>query len=180
VKAHAAGQSALLLLDAEEVLRREGIDYVVIGAFALAVLGTVRASMDVDVLLSVSRERLTKLRARFEAAGFKATLRHGDADDPIPSLLKLSDEHGNLVELLGGLKGLDPKLFDRAVQSRGFHCHEVLRWWPAGPGRCEIRLPGCAGSAGHRSAAHDHASLWSRCGRPAGTAPSRLLKKAVF
>ena len=42
------GQSALLLLDVVEILRREKVDYAVIGAFALAVLGVIRATTDVD------------------------------------------------------------------------------------------------------------------------------------
>jgi hypothetical protein len=43
-------------------------------------------------------------------------LRRGDDDDPILSMLTLSDTHGNRVELLGGLRGLDPKVFSRAVE----------------------------------------------------------------
>ena len=111
-----AGQSALLLLDVLEVLRREKIEYLVIGAFALSAHGVVRASTDVDALLSISQPRLAKLRGIFEKAHFEATLRRGDADDPIPSMLVLNDSHGNQVDLLGGLRGLDPKVFSRAVE----------------------------------------------------------------
>jgi len=85
------GQSALLLLDAVEVLRREGVDYLVIGAFALSVHGVVRGSSDVDALLNISARRLAKLHTLFEDEGFGATLRRGDADDPIPSILVLID-----------------------------------------------------------------------------------------
>jgi hypothetical protein len=88
----------------------------VIGAFALSAHGVVRASSDVDALLSVSRARLTKLRALFEKAGLGATLRHGDAEDPILNMLILTDAHGNQVDLLGGLRGLDPEVFARAVK----------------------------------------------------------------
>ena len=114
MRAQSAGQSALLLLDAAEILARAGVQYVVIGAFALAALGKVRGTTDADVLLSVTHQRLVTLRGLFVAAGFQVTLREGDAKDPIPSLLILSDAHGNQVELLGGLKGLDPDLFKRA------------------------------------------------------------------
>jgi hypothetical protein len=55
-------------------------------------------------------------RPIFESAGFGATLRHGDDDDPISSMLVLSDTHGNRVELLGGLRGLDPQVFLRAIE----------------------------------------------------------------
>ena len=111
-----AGQSALLLLDAVELLRREGVDYLVIGAFALAVHGVIRGSSDVDALLYISDRRLAKLRKLFDDAGFGATLRRGDADDPIPSMLVLTDTFENQVDLLGGLRGLDPKVFARAIE----------------------------------------------------------------
>lgn len=48
-------------------------------------------------------------------AGFKTDLRHGDADDPIPALLAISDKHGNRVDLLAGLRGLDSEAFSRSL-----------------------------------------------------------------
>jgi len=63
-----AGQSALLLLDAVEVLEREKVDYAVIGAFALSAHGVVRASTDVDVLVFATPKQLAMLRARFQRA----------------------------------------------------------------------------------------------------------------
>jgi hypothetical protein len=110
------GQSALLLLDAVEILRREGVDYLVIGAFALSVHGVIRGSTDVDALLYISERRIAKLRDLFEKAGFGATLRQGDADDPIPIMLVLTDPYNNQVDLLGGLRGLDPLVFSRAIE----------------------------------------------------------------
>jgi hypothetical protein len=111
-----AGQSALLLLDAVEILQHEKIDYAVIGAFALSAHGVVRASTDVDVLLFTTPRYLAKLRARFQRAGFGSELRHGEADDPIPAMLILSDSHNNHVDLLGGLRGMDPAIFSRTVE----------------------------------------------------------------
>jgi predicted nucleotidyltransferase len=116
VRTNRAGQSALLLLDAVEVLQRDKIDYAVIGAFALSAHGVVRASTDVDVLLSTTQQHLAKLRERFRRAGFDTELRHGDADDPVPTMLTLSDSHDNHVDLLGGLRGMDPAIFSRAVE----------------------------------------------------------------
>ncbi len=116
MRATRPGQSALLLLDAIEILTREHIDYLVIGALALSVHGVVRASRDADALLQISLPRIRKLQPIFEAAGFRASLRQGDADDPIPMMLVLGDSHGNQVDLLGGLKGLDPRAFPRAME----------------------------------------------------------------
>jgi hypothetical protein len=116
VRTNRAGQSALLLLDVIEILKRENVDYVVIGAFALSAHAVVRASSDVDALLYLSYARLTKLSSIFGRAGFVTTLRPGDADDPILGMLVLGDSHGNRVDLLGGLRGLDPQVFSRAIE----------------------------------------------------------------
>jgi predicted nucleotidyltransferase len=88
----------------------------VIGAFALSVHGRVRASSDVDALLYVSYSRLVTISTIFEAAEFGVTLGRGDDDDPILSMLVLSDTNGNRVKLLGGLRGLDPKVFSRVIE----------------------------------------------------------------
>ena len=124
-----AGQSALLLLDAVEILQRENIDYAVIGAFALAAHGVVRASTDVDALLYATRQQLAKLRPQFDRAGFATQLRRGDADDPIPAMLSLRDGFDNRVDLLGGLRGMDPPLFSRTVEVpfMGLNLHIVGR-----------------------------------------------------
>lgn len=116
MRAQRPGQSALLLVDAIEILRQEQVEYAVIGAFALAVHGVVRASMDADILLFTTPRRLNELHARFEQTGFTAESRQGDSDDPIPAMLGLSDDHGNRVDLLAGLRGLDPLVFSRTVE----------------------------------------------------------------
>jgi predicted nucleotidyltransferase len=111
-----AGQSALLLLDAVEILQCAKVDYAVIGAFALSAHGVVRASTDVDVLLFTTPQHLARLRARFARAGFDTELRHGEADDPIPAMLILGDSHNNHVDMLGGLRGMDPAIFSRTME----------------------------------------------------------------
>lgn len=111
-----AGQSALLLLDAIEILQRENIDYAVIGAFALSAHGIVRASTDVDALLSTTPGHLRRLRTLCDRAGFGTELRRGDADDPVPAMLTLRDGYHNHVDLLGGLRGMDPGVFSRTVE----------------------------------------------------------------
>jgi predicted nucleotidyltransferase len=116
VRTRQPGQSALLFLDVVEILQREEVSYAVIGAFALSVHGEIRGTMDVDAVLFTSLRKLTGLRATFESAGFHADLRRGDSDDPIPAMLVLRDEHDNQVELLGGLRGMDPEVFARTVE----------------------------------------------------------------
>ena len=109
------GQSPLLLLDVATVLTKEKIPFAVIGAMAAAGHGSSRATTDADALLSVALSRLGALEKAFKKAGFDAQLRHGDAEDPISAMLVVSDQHGNRVDLLAGLQGVDPEAFSRLV-----------------------------------------------------------------
>jgi predicted nucleotidyltransferase len=109
------GESALLLLDVTDLLANHNVEYAVIGALAAAVHGAVRASMDADVILSVGVSEAKNLESTLTAAGFHAELTCGDLEDPIPALLKVTDPYGNRVDLLVGLKGLDPQAFSRAI-----------------------------------------------------------------
>lgn len=112
----APGQSALLLLDVVEVLVRGNVDYAVIGALAASVHGVVRASLDADVVISLSPREAGDLEAGFKTHGFTTVLRRGDPDDPIPALLAVSDSHDNRVDLLFGLRGLEQEAFSRVIQ----------------------------------------------------------------
>jgi predicted nucleotidyltransferase len=55
------------------------------------------------------------MEGEFHDAGFATELRYGDPDDPIAAVLALSDAYNNRVDLLVGLRGLDPAAFSRAV-----------------------------------------------------------------
>ena len=109
------GQSLLLLLDVVAVLDKQGLDYGVVGALAASVYGTVRATTDADALVSVLPSKLSGLEKTLRKAGLAAKLHLGDSDDPIPALFAISDQFGNRVDLLGGLRGLDPAAFERTL-----------------------------------------------------------------
>jgi predicted nucleotidyltransferase len=115
MSARGAGQSPLLLLDVAAVLANEEVEYAVIGALAASVHGSIRATTDADALVSVSPAKLARLQKAFKKARFDTDLRHGDADDPIPALLAVTDKHGNRVDLLAGLRGLDSEAFSRSI-----------------------------------------------------------------
>jgi predicted nucleotidyltransferase len=115
MRTQAPGQSSLLFLDVAEILVAQRIPYALIGAVAAAVHGEVRATTDADAVLSVPLRRLSALRTAFERVGFQAELRVGDNEDPIPAMLILKDGHDNTVELLGGIRGLDPAAFRRTI-----------------------------------------------------------------
>lgn len=125
MRAARPGESALLLLDAVAILTRQRIRYAVIGAMAASVHGVVRASADADAVLALTVQELGVLEKEFQTAGFRTDIRRGDADDPIPAMLALSDQLGNRVDLLAGVRGLESEAFARAVEVR--FQGEVLR-----------------------------------------------------
>ena len=109
------GQSPLLMLDVAGVLAKEEVEYAVIGAMAASIHGSIRATTDTDALVSVSPAKLARLQKALKKARFDTDLRHGDADDPISALLAVTDKHGNRVDLLAGLRGLDSGAFSRSI-----------------------------------------------------------------
>jgi len=118
MRTSAPGQSALLMADVAEILTTQGVRYAVIGAMAAAVHGVVRASLDADAVVALQVLEAQTLRHSLADKGYEAALRVGDADDPIPALLEVRDGHGNRVDLLVGLRGMDPELLGRTRQVR--------------------------------------------------------------
>ncbi len=116
MRATRSGESALLLLDVVEVLESSGVAYAVIGAMAAAIYGVVRASMDADAVISLPPHELGDLSREYRTAGLVTELRDGEPDDPIGAVLVISDNHGNRVDLLAGLRGLDRKAFVRVIE----------------------------------------------------------------
>jgi predicted nucleotidyltransferase len=106
------------MADVAEFLATQGVRYAVVGAMAAAVHGVVRASLDADALMALQVREARTLRQAFIEAGYEAALRIGDADDPIPALLEVRDCHGNRVDLLVGLRGMDPDFLNRTRQVR--------------------------------------------------------------
>lgn len=119
-----AGESALLLLDAVDLLEQAGIPYAVVGAMAAAAHGVVRASLDADAVVLLPAHRATELERICRDAGFITELRHGDPGDPIGAVLSLSDRHDNRVDLLLELRGLRAAAFSRVI-SIPFHDHPL-------------------------------------------------------
>jgi predicted nucleotidyltransferase len=116
MRTSAPGQSALLMADVAEFLATQGVRYAVIGAMAAAVHGIVRASLDADAVVTLQVQEARALRQSLIGVGHEAQLRVGDVDDPIPALLEVLDRHGNRVDLLIGLRGMDPEALNRTRQ----------------------------------------------------------------
>lgn len=111
------GQSSLLLLDAVSILDRLGTRYAVVGALAAAFHGAVRASLDADALLFLKETTIEALEREFKKDGFRTLVRRGEAEDPISAVLQLTDDHENRVDLLAGIRGMDPAASQRTVQA---------------------------------------------------------------
>ena len=125
------GQVTDLLQDVVDLLNQQQTDYVVIGALAVAVHGVVRASLDADALVSVNVRRLQEISQSLADKGLNTELRRGDFADPIPAMLIITDDFGNHVDLLAGLRGLDPGVYSRAVELPSPWAGRPLRF--AGP-----------------------------------------------
>lgn len=118
MSASAPGQSALLMADIAESLAGRGVRFAVVGAMAAAVHGVVRASLDAAAIVPLNVPEAQALRQSLIEEGYEVALRTGDIDDPIPGLLEIRDRYGNRVDLLLGLRGVDPEFLNRTRQVR--------------------------------------------------------------
>ncbi len=116
MRASGPGESAKLLLDVVEVLAARSIEYAVIGALAASLYGAGRASLDADLVVSSSVMEGTRINEALKQAGLTTEIRRGDLEDAIPGLVRVSDSFGNQVDVLLGIRGLDPKAFSRTVE----------------------------------------------------------------
>ena len=116
MRARGPGESASLLLDVVEVLDAQAIDYAVIGALAASLHGAGRASLDADLVVSASVLEGKRIDQALKDAGLTTELSQGDPEDAIPGLVRVSDAFGNQVDVLLGLRGLDPKAFSRTLE----------------------------------------------------------------
>src|SRR5262249_1510461 len=116
MRTHKSGQSPLLLLDVVHILNTLRVPYAVIGAMAASYYGSIRGSVDASAVLSLTAKSLESLDENFTKAGFKTEFRRGESDDPIPGIMILKDAYSNRVDLLAGIRGLDPEAFERKIQ----------------------------------------------------------------
>lgn len=116
MRARGPGESAKLLLDVVDVLAGRSIDYAVIGALAASLHGAGRASLDADLVVSASVMEGTRITEALKQAGLTTEFRRGDPEDAIPGLVRIGDAFGNQVDVLLGIRGLDPKAFSRTVE----------------------------------------------------------------
>jgi hypothetical protein len=78
--------------------------------------GAGRVSLDADLVVSSSVMEGTRIEKALKEAGLTSEFRRGDPEDAIPGLVRVSDSFGNQVDVLLGIRGLDPKAFSRTVE----------------------------------------------------------------
>ncbi len=95
------------------------VRYAVIGAFAVSYFGVPRATADADTVIWLSGAGKSEqdLKDGLHAAGYDAQLKRGDIDDPISGAIIVKDRHGNRVDLLLGVRGMDPEAVSRCVDA---------------------------------------------------------------
>ncbi len=113
-----------ILASLDELLRQKQIPYVVVGGYAVAVWGELRATRYIDLLcdagdLSLLAEALAEAQFRFER-------RTGDLDDPVSEVVRIdvAAEGGTYeVNILAGIRGTPPGIIERArpIKLEGVH-----------------------------------------------------------
>jgi hypothetical protein len=119
MRATGPAQPVEFLFDVLDVLAEFQIPYAVVGALAVSYYGIPRATADADAViwLDNSGKSTREIANKIAGAGYRVELRQGDVDDPIAQLIQINDEHGNEVDLLHGVRGMDPAATGRCVNA---------------------------------------------------------------
>ena len=111
-----------ILLDVADLLVALSIPYAVAGGFAVSFYGIPRATDDADgvVWIKDSGQSAVDLLNSLRASGYRAELRQGDPEDPILLSIRVEDNYRNRMDLLLGVRGLDPDAVHRCVSASLF------------------------------------------------------------
>lgn len=101
------------------VLRQLHIPVVLVGGYAVAAWGAVRATRDIDLLAAVPDGLAPRVTKELKNAGFKVELRRGDEGDPMRGLIRVEGTEAldsSPVEIILGLRKMPATVFERARQ----------------------------------------------------------------
>jgi hypothetical protein len=112
-----SGSSPQLLDRIGRILESQKARWAAIGALAVAYHGVVRASLDADALISLKGAGLDldTLARLLSDQGLTVEVRMGEEGDPLGFVVRIFDAERNQVDLIGGIRKLDPGFFDRAL-----------------------------------------------------------------
>ena len=104
----------MTVVEVSALLDRRGIPHAVIGAVALAVHGVLRASDDIDVLVTDQRCLDATSWNELVATGGTVETRRGDADDPLAGVVRLVPSDGTRVDIVVGRSRWQEDVLTRA------------------------------------------------------------------
>ena len=99
------------------ILRRLDIPVVLVGGYAVAAWGAVRATRDIDLLASLPESLASQAVKEFKKTGFKVDYRKGDDRDPLRGLIRLERTEAlgaTPVEIILGVRRMPAAIFERA------------------------------------------------------------------
>lgn len=99
------------------VLTALNIPYILIGGYAAAAWGYIRATKDTDFLAGISFDRIDRVIEDLKAQGFAVEYRSGDIEDPVRGLIRLGFPAvgaTEVIELLLGIKKMPHDVYLRA------------------------------------------------------------------
>lgn len=118
MRATGPAQPIEFLLDILDELAEFEISYAVVGALAVSYYGIPRATADADAVIWLGSGKSTRdIAEKVARSGYSGQLRQGDVEDPIAQLIRIQDGHGNEVDLLHGVRGMDPAAAGRCVNT---------------------------------------------------------------
>ena len=103
-----------LLAEVVERLESKGIRCALIGAEALALRGSSRATLDRDLLTTDPRALDAALWIPFSASGAQFDIRRGDAEDPLAGVVRFLAEGERPVDLIVGRHAWQSRILERA------------------------------------------------------------------
>ncbi len=119
MKVSSFGQSPLLFLKVMKILKKRKISYAIIGAFAASFYGVIRASVDIDAIISIKNiaADMNSFIEDLKGLGHKVIFRMGSQDDPIGAVINIEDKYKNRVDLIMNIKAIDDDVFKRSVST---------------------------------------------------------------
>ena len=111
-----------VLAEIDALMKLCQIEYAVIGGYAVAAWGEIRATRDVDLLCSA--KDLDTLKAALKKADMRFEHRGGDPDDPISDVIRIEVGTGSElyeIDVLSGIREAPAGIFERSrpVQIQG-------------------------------------------------------------
>ena len=119
MKVNSFGQAPLLFLEVTKILKKRKISYAVIGAFAASFYGVIRASLDVDAVISIKNiaSNMNSFIEDLKKPGYEVIFRMGDQDDPVGAVINIEDEYKNRVDLIMNIRAIGDDVFKRSMRA---------------------------------------------------------------